>query len=543
MVDAGSPYTEIGADMSGRRRHGDDWDDGRLDAQRDRRDPWADDNVDEWGGRDREWSDRDPEWSDRDPGHEADRSGGHAGYGAGAYVSQGAAGKGYAAPSFPSFSSVNHNAKPFPPAGRPQNGHAAGHGSDRRGGDSDSGYGQRGAPAVRDAGYGGDGHRDAGYGGGDDWGGRYGDPGYGAGGHGDDPGYASGSGFGSANGRPAGYAPEFIPVDSDGPEDEGSAAARPVGRLSIYTLHDDRAREFDWLAERVAESVRTAEPDTLVYVVHLVPKAPNQRIIYEMYRDRAAYLSHEQQSHIRQFAKDRASCVLATNVIDLRLRYAKIAPLGPAADAAPQPQQPTWTPKDDRYAAPATQYSPAQGSGTAAAATFTPADRYQGGGGQYRSSDREQHGPATRYENSGNGAYGAGNSQYGAGNGYSSADGYANGGSYSSANGYAGANSYQGSNGYSGANGYQNANGYSGANGYADGNDYPNGSSYSGASGYQNDGGNDYRADGYAWNGRGSYSDEYPTRYRELTSGGSSSAGAPPDDDGRYPSDGRQGSR
>jgi len=44
--------TEIGADMSGRRRRDDGWDDGRLDAQDDRRDPWADDAIGDWGGRD-----------------------------------------------------------------------------------------------------------------------------------------------------------------------------------------------------------------------------------------------------------------------------------------------------------------------------------------------------------------------------------------------------------------------------------------------------------------------------------------------------------
>ena len=38
--------------MSGRRRRDDEWGDGRLDAQDDRRDPWADDSVGEWGSHD-----------------------------------------------------------------------------------------------------------------------------------------------------------------------------------------------------------------------------------------------------------------------------------------------------------------------------------------------------------------------------------------------------------------------------------------------------------------------------------------------------------
>src|SRR6185437_5583198 len=66
-------------------------------------------------------------------------------------------------------------------------------------------------------------------------------------------------------------------------------------------------------------------------------------------------------------AADRASCVLATNIIDLRLKYAKVAALGSPSEAAAQPQA-SWTPRaaeaapaNDRYAA-TTQYSPSQGS-------------------------------------------------------------------------------------------------------------------------------------------------------------------------------------
>ena len=52
-----------------------------------------------------------------------------------------------------------------------------------------------------------------------------------------------------------------------------------------------------------------------------------QRIFYEVYRDRAAFDSHENQPYVMRFAAGRRSCVLATNVIDLRLKYAKVAPL------------------------------------------------------------------------------------------------------------------------------------------------------------------------------------------------------------------------
>jgi quinol monooxygenase YgiN len=148
----------------------------------------------------------------------------------------------------------------------------------------------------------------------------------------------------SAPGPEAGAAAESgLPASAAGSPAAGSpaaAAARPYGRILIFTVLDDRIAEFDRLAEETAEHVRTGEPDTLVYVIHLVPNAPMQRIFYEIYRDRAAFDSHESQPHMQRFVAERRACVLATNVIELRLKYAKVAPLPspqPAAAAAPAP--------------------------------------------------------------------------------------------------------------------------------------------------------------------------------------------------------------
>jgi quinol monooxygenase YgiN len=159
-------------------------------------------------------------------------------------------------------------------------------------------------------------------------------------------------------GRPAGLSPEAVagaelagagaefgahatPAGSAAATPAGSAAAtpaRPYGRILIFTLLDDRVADFDRLAEQAAEEVRTREPDTLVYVIHLVPNAAMQRIFYEIYRDRAAFDRHESQPYMQRFVAERRSCVLATNVIELRLKYAKVAPLPnpqPLAQAAP----------------------------------------------------------------------------------------------------------------------------------------------------------------------------------------------------------------
>ena len=107
----------------------------------------------------------------------------------------------------------------------------------------------------------------------------------------------------------------------------------------IFTLLEDRVADFDRLAEHTAEEVSTGEPDTLVYVIHLVPNAPMQRIFYEIYLDRAAFDSHESQPYMQRFVAERRSCVLATNVIELRLKYAKVAPLphSQSPGAATQP--------------------------------------------------------------------------------------------------------------------------------------------------------------------------------------------------------------
>jgi quinol monooxygenase YgiN len=120
-----------------------------------------------------------------------------------------------------------------------------------------------------------------------------------------------------------------------------AAPARPYGRILIFTLLDDQVADFDRLAEQAAEEVRIGEPDTLVYVIHLVPNAPMQRIFYEIYRDRAAFDSHEAQPYMQRFVAERRSCVLATNVIELRLKYAKVAPLlNPQASAPALPPVP-----------------------------------------------------------------------------------------------------------------------------------------------------------------------------------------------------------
>jgi quinol monooxygenase YgiN len=332
---------------------------------------------------------------------------GDAGYGAapsgaGAFPGggQGFAGPGYQEQRFPTtgYAETGYPGNGYSGNGYSGNGstgYASGAGDTRYGDHGGTGYGHSGAV-----------YPDAGYGNGDWSGGGYQDPGY------TQPAAPGGSWFGdgaahdaSANGRASGsYAADTTAVrrpEGEFPETSataqyGSVASwepdlasgeygpsgqsgqangipsgtpRPYGRLSIFTLLEDKAAEFDRLAEQAAEGVRTAEPDTLVYVIHVVPKAPMQRIIYEIYRDRQAFESHERQPHIQRFVADRKACVLATNIIDLRLKYAKVAALSAAQTPAPPASAPSASVQETRVnQAPRALESgwPAEGGGRTA---------------------------------------------------------------------------------------------------------------------------------------------------------------------------------
>jgi quinol monooxygenase YgiN len=111
-----------------------------------------------------------------------------------------------------------------------------------------------------------------------------------------------------------------------GPQGDMDDTSRLYGQIAIFTLIDGRTDEFDRLAYHVVEQVKSREPDTLVYVLHGVPSAPQQRILYEVYRDETAFDGHARQPYIQQFEEQRKPYVLATNVIELGVRHAKFSP-------------------------------------------------------------------------------------------------------------------------------------------------------------------------------------------------------------------------
>jgi quinol monooxygenase YgiN len=135
-------------------------------------------------------------------------------------------------------------------------------------------------------------------------------------------------------GGPADEPDRFAAGNGHGDE---AARAQLFGQIAIYTLLEDRVDDFDELTERIVDQVRSREPDTLVFIVHAVPSAPMQRILYEVYRDRSAYQWHTQQPHVQQFEADKRPYVLATNVIELGLQQAKVSPFPSVTDLFTEP--------------------------------------------------------------------------------------------------------------------------------------------------------------------------------------------------------------
>ena len=99
----------------------------------------------------------------------------------------------------------------------------------------------------------------------------------------------------------------------------GSQGEKMCGVITIYTLVDNHETAFDQISDAVAAAVAEHEPDTLLYACHTVPSAPQQRIVYAIYRNRRAKEKHEHQPHTLEFVRRTAGFVTATNVIELSL--------------------------------------------------------------------------------------------------------------------------------------------------------------------------------------------------------------------------------
>lgn len=78
------------------------------------------------------------------------------------------------------------------------------------------------------------------------------------------------------------------------------------GLMVRFRLRPGAEGAFEELVARTVAQIRESEPGTLVYAVHTVAESPQERIFYELYRDRAAFQAHEEQPHVRAFLEARA---------------------------------------------------------------------------------------------------------------------------------------------------------------------------------------------------------------------------------------------
>ncbi|MFJ9552142.1 putative quinol monooxygenase [Streptomyces erythrochromogenes] len=84
-----------------------------------------------------------------------------------------------------------------------------------------------------------------------------------------------------------------------------------------FSLKDDEcARQFDVLAEETTQEVR-AERGALVHAVHAPAGQPLLRVLYELYVNRAAFDTHEEQAHNRYFVEAREQYLAGTSAVFL----------------------------------------------------------------------------------------------------------------------------------------------------------------------------------------------------------------------------------
>ncbi|MBB0243525.1 antibiotic biosynthesis monooxygenase [Streptomyces alkaliphilus] len=85
----------------------------------------------------------------------------------------------------------------------------------------------------------------------------------------------------------------------------------------------EAAAAFDSLVAETGEHIRTKEPGTVMYAVHRVDGRPLERMLYELYRDRAAFEAHEAADHVRRFLAEREQYLSGVEVDRLDLIEAK----------------------------------------------------------------------------------------------------------------------------------------------------------------------------------------------------------------------------
>ncbi|MEU7164281.1 antibiotic biosynthesis monooxygenase [Streptomyces morookaense] len=99
------------------------------------------------------------------------------------------------------------------------------------------------------------------------------------------------------------------------------------GLFVRFTLKEGGATGFDALVRETTAAIQAKEPGTLIYACHKVEEAPDQRVFFELYADRAAFEEHERQPHTQHFLAERTKYVAHT-AVDRLSPYAGKIPMG-----------------------------------------------------------------------------------------------------------------------------------------------------------------------------------------------------------------------
>ncbi|WP_330329997.1 antibiotic biosynthesis monooxygenase [Streptomyces sp. NBC_00536] len=98
------------------------------------------------------------------------------------------------------------------------------------------------------------------------------------------------------------------------------------GLVVRFSLRDEEAATaFDELCATTLEGIKSAEPGTLAYVVHVPEGEPLVRVFYELYADRAAFGVHEAQPHTKYFLAEREQYLAGVEVTFLDVTGGKVA--------------------------------------------------------------------------------------------------------------------------------------------------------------------------------------------------------------------------
>ncbi|MGW7462507.1 putative quinol monooxygenase [Streptomyces sp. NPDC054797] len=89
--------------------------------------------------------------------------------------------------------------------------------------------------------------------------------------------------------------------------------------------HQEAAAAFDALCAATVKAIRSTEPGTLTYVVHVPQGEPLVRVFYELYADRAAFDVHEAQPHTKRFLAERQQYLADVEVTFLDAIDGKVA--------------------------------------------------------------------------------------------------------------------------------------------------------------------------------------------------------------------------